>query len=807
MTLPWNLPFDLGGTYQPDGIRYPATKITAAGWWMLATGRRPLMQLKAYDGSVTWQLLGGLAPPYNDPTAPEAAELKTLKGLIPPWKHIQQKGATQDGVTHIDALYDPCEVEMVVECVGKGWASKSKVVRDLIASIDAKEQSELGFFDKANGYWWSNVRWYQGAPSDALDVVHNGQPLSLRLQADDALWRTYDHTSSFGFAYATMAEEFDVDYEDDLGPLWPQYYTGSGEGYAYTHGGMAKWSDDPDRFFLTGTRRVVAGPFRNYETSTDDFAVHVVFDNTPEYSPGKGAANDIWARMGKKHDGTWDGNGIRARVGWGYVKISVFRDYVETVLKQEFELWPPIVNERWTLWCEGRTFSLRRTNGSGEHTVLSVTETGTNSRKGADYRNVGFGMQAGGALITQATPARVRSVWTTSLVEGVMLFQQIEDFDFTTTTGLGENWPLRYSGVNDAYVKANGSAAVWIDNAGTDTQEVVNGPYRNPATGATFVTATDNQVVGMRFVRMQEWSFPSGAGNDLWARMGFNPDGSWNGNGIRLRLENNIMKLSRFNNFVQTVMKTQVFLVPPLPKDKWILIAGYEGNPRLFKVVRNGVTVLSHKEVGTGSALGAAFRGVGFGMQAGGALITQATPGFIGGVWAGDNSTVSQEGFLERVNIGDQPMYDDYTLFGPGMFKIYDGPGSTDFVQFGPLLENQIVFLRTDPRSNTTLVQDLTVVPPSPQALSGFQVAIKRLVSFFTGRSALSNQVLNNFGIKTPQGNLYKYLDGRFSDNSAIPPKSPGNKAKPYYVKVAIDDGNADSSIIACGTPKRRYPL
>lgn len=799
MTLPLQLPFEIGGKFEPDGTRYPASDITAAGWWTFATGRRPLMQLKAYDESITIQLLGGLAPPYNDPTTPEAVELKSLKGLIPPHKHVQQKGATQDGVTHIDALYDPCEVEMTVACVGKGWAGKSKVVRDVIASIDANQQSELGFFDKANGYWWSDVRWFEGAPPDALDVVHNGQPLTLRLQADDALWRTYDHTSSFEFSYVDMDDAFSIDYEDDMGPQWPQYYTGSGRGYAYAGGGLARWSDDPDRFFFTGSRRVVAGPFKDFNADLDDVEVAFQVANTPEFTVGTGAANDAWARMGRLDDGSWDGSGIRGRIGWGFVRLSAFKNYQEVWHRQENVVIPPVAGEHFILRCVGRTYSLVRSSSGGTYTVLSRTESGTNlSFMDGAHRGVGFGMQAGGALITQATPAQVREV----LVDDELL----DTFAFTTTEGLGANWPLRFSGVTDAYVRAVGGSAVWVDNSGTDTQEVVLGPYM-PEPGETFETEDDYQVVGMEFGRMQEWSFPAGAANDLWARMGHNPDGSWNGYGVRLRLENNVMKLSRFNNFSQTVMKTQVFLVPPLPNDKWVLVAGYEGNARLFKVVRNGITAMSHKETGTGSAMGAAYRGVGFGMQAGAALLTQATPGFIRRLWAGDNATVSQSGFLERVNIGDQPMYDDYTLFGPGVFKIYDGPGSTDFVEFGPLLDNQIVFLRTDPRMNTTLVQDLTVVPPSPQALSGFQTAVKRLVSFFSARSAVTDQVLNSFGIRTPQGNLYKYLDGRFSDHAAIPAKSPGNKAKPYFVKVEIDDGNADSMIIASGTPKRRYPL
>ena len=799
MTFPLELPFEIGGKFQPEGVRYPESEITAGGWWTFATGRRPLMQLKAYDRSITFQLLGGLAPPYNDPTTPNAVELKDLKGLIPPHKHIQQKGATQDGVTHIDALYDPCEIKMTVECVGKGWAGKSKVVRDLIASIDANQQSELGFFDKTNGYWWSDVRWFEGAPQDALDVVHNGQALSLRLQADDALWRSYDHTASFSFAYASMTEGFDLDYVDSLGPLWPQHYTGSGAGYAYTQGGLACWQDDPDTFFFTGTRRVVAGPYKDFDADLDDVDVSFQVHNTPEFTVGTGAANDAWARMGRDDDGNWNGDGIRARIGWGFLRISAFKNFQEVWHSQEFVLLPPVAGEEFILRCVGRTYSMIRTSSGGTYTMLTRTETGTNlSFIDGAHRGVGFGMQAGGAFITQATPAEVRQV----RVDGDVL----DSFSYTTSPGLSEDWPLNYSGVNDAFVFANGHAAVWEDNSGTNTQEVVAGPYRSEP-GQTFETEGDFQVVGMEFARMQEWSFPAGAANDLWARMGHNPDGTWDGNGIRLRLENNVARLSRFNNFNHTLMKTQLFLIPPLPGDGWVLVAGYEGDPRLFKVVRNGATMMSHKETGTESMMGPDYRGVGFGFQAGAALQTQATPGFLRNVWAGDNTTVSQSGFLERINIGDQPMYDDYTLFGPGVFKIYDGPESTDFVKFGPLLDNQIVFLRTDPRSNTTLVQDLTVVPPTPQALSGFQHAVQRLVSFFSGRNAWTDQIMNTFGIRTPQGNFYKYLDGRFSENAAIPPKSPGNRAKPYYVKVEIDDGNADSMVIASGTPKRRYPL
>jgi hypothetical protein len=194
-------------------------------------------------------------------------------------------------------------------------------------------------------------------------------------------------------------------------------------------------------------------------------------------------------------------------------------------------------------------------------------------------------------------------------------------------------------------------------------------------------------------------------------------------------------------------------------------------------------------------------------MRAGSGASAQAQPAWIRKVSAGDNGTASAVGFLARTNIGDQPMYDDYTVFGPGTFRFADGPGSADMVEFGPLLPNQIAFIRTDPRKRS--VQDLTVVPPSPQELTTFQEALQKFISFATGNNIppLLQAIQSLFGIRPPQGNMYSLLSGRFSDAAAIPPKSPGNAATPYYVRVEIVGGNADTKIIASGVPQRRWPL
>ena len=57
--------------------------------------------------------------------------------------------------------------------------------------------------------------------------------------------------------------------------------------------------------------------------------------------------------------------------------------------------------------------------------------------------------------------------------------------------------------------------------------------------------------------------------------------------------------------------------VTPFPGDKWTMVCGYTDDPRMFKVQRNGAIVLSYKESGTASMIGADYRGIGFGVRAG----------------------------------------------------------------------------------------------------------------------------------------------------------------------------------------------
>lgn len=779
--------------------RYPSNPITPHGAYYFLRGKKPTMVYRSYDDSMVFYLMGGMSIP-DKVNSPESVQLKEMSGLIPPWTPIEQKGATQDGVTFVDALYDPIDADMTVEVIGKTPERAAQVLRDWIAAWDAKKPGELSFFDQYAGRWWAAVRWTRNPVDKLLGKSFTKQTFNWPFKSADAFWRSYDNVDSFGFTYEDFIEDFGTDNPTDLGTDWPLRYSGVGSGFLRIVDGEAAWRDDQDSIFFTGTRRVVNGPFLGYNTPTDAQDVETLIGTTPEFTVGSGAANDIWLRMGRNPDNTWNGYGVRGRIGWGYTSISVFVNFVEHELERNFELWPPIRGERFFFIVEdgSRRFRLARRNKLGTFTVIATTDTEALSRMDVNHRGVGFGMQAGAAVLTQATPAEIGSVSVNDFV--------LDTFRIEYPTSLGPLWPQSYSGAgtpSDAYCRALTGEAEWQDNSGTKTQSVVAGPVKED--GVTVETTTDNQVIVMEFGSFQEWSLPKGAGNDLWGRMGHNPDGTWNGYGIRGRVENNIIRLSYFTNFVETPMADKDFLVPPKPGEKWKLVIGYRNDPRMIKMFRDSRKVLEHKEVGTGSFMGAAFRGLGFGMQAGAALITQSTPARIRRVTGGDHADVAQVGKLKRVNMGDQVMFDRYTLYGPGTFSIACGPELDDMVSYGPLLPGQVVQLRADPRKRS--VVDLTSVPASPQEAVIYQESYNDVLSFAGANNTppLEGALQSRFGVKPPQGNMYSLLKGRFK--SGVPAMPTAALPRAYTVKVEIAGGDADSRIVAAGTPLRRWPL
>lgn len=550
----------------PAAIQYPAGPISPHGLYHVLKGDEPMVSLLSHNDNVVFWLMGGFA--HADPTRPESVQISRdgLTGLIAPWQTIDQRGATEDGVTFVDALYDPMEVTVTAVVRGRDAAHTRRVARHLIESIDVHQCAELGWMTHELGYWWATVRWFKNPPN-SYSGIPTRQEWPLVLRTDSGFWQSYPDIDQFGFDYADMVDEFGTEYASDLGPNWPQRYDGDGGGYHYVTRGSARWRDDPNDTWVTKSREVINGPYKDFHTATDNQVVEWQLGVMPEWSLGGGGSNDGWARMNRNPDGTWAGDGIRARVSMNSVEVTGFVNY----------------------------------------------------------------------------------------------------------------------------------APVW--------SRVVRG---------------------------------------------------------RLRVHGRLFRP-----------------IIPFIDDRWQLICGYDDDPRMFKVLRDGAPVLTFKEPGTASQISSDHRGVGCGARAGGALITQATPGTLRRFAAGDNAVASQSGFLRRCNAGDQQAYDEYTFYGPAeKFAVANGPGSTEMVEFGPLGVGEIAHIRTDPRRKE--IFDYTNTNPDPIAPALFGAS--------------------------PSDTLYRKLNGRFTAACAIPAKQPGMRVETHMVACSITGGNADSRILAQLTPLRRYP-
>ena len=247
---------------------------------------------------VVW-LMGGHSRP--DPMNPEAVQVESLKGLIAPWEMIDQQGANEDGVTFIDALYGPIEIEMVVNLTARDAKNLRRVRRHFLEALDAKLQSELGWMTHELGYWWAPVRWLRTLIDPEVGAQNHKQRMTLPLRADSGFWQSYPHLDEFGFTYEDVTDSFNTaDYTEaeNLGPDWPQYYIGEGDGYCYSNGQHARWQDDLNLTY--NSQEVVNGPRADFETTTDNQVVSTVLGTFPEWSIPETGANDLWGADGPR---------------------------------------------------------------------------------------------------------------------------------------------------------------------------------------------------------------------------------------------------------------------------------------------------------------------------------------------------------------------------------------------------------------------------------------------------------------------------------------------------------------------------
>jgi hypothetical protein len=405
-------------------VRYPANPITPAGGYHLLADRLPMVAYRSYDDTVVFNMMGGLA--IADPTTPERVELLDIKGLVPPWQNIEQKGASEDGTTYVTSLYDPLEVDITVMARGRNPMFVRKVVRDWIASWDAKQAGTLSWWTQELGYWWAPIQWGKQPNSPLTPTQELRQKFTWSGKAYNAFWRSYDSTDVFAYSYLAATDTFNVDYSgsNNLGPNWTIAYNGIGTGILTSHGTGAIST------LISGASATAQRT--GYVSASDEQIITITLGSMSPWPQDPNTSLDIWARMA--NSGTPGQNGIRLRIGYtksgtgknagalgpSTLKLSYFVGGVETVLKQTTVTIPWQPTDQISLAVGGFSGLLnsyyvqRGTNSSGGTTkvawssLMTVTHSSSDgSLVGPNYRGAGFGMKADGT----ASPPSIVS-WT-----------------------------------------------------------------------------------------------------------------------------------------------------------------------------------------------------------------------------------------------------------------------------------------------------------------------------------------------------------------------------------------------------------
>lgn len=868
---------------------FPGGQITPLGVQILKDGAEPQITYTSPDGELIFYLNGGLAPCMGVTEGVNLAE--GMDGLHPSFSHIDHKGARQNGVTWADTVYDPAEMTMKVTCTAQTPENLKRVIRKWFAAWDPKNPGTLTWTTPGMGEWTCTPRLAKTPPEklERAYATRKQQTFTWFIRNDAAFWTGPDSLSEFSIAFESAVDTFNRPADGTLGPNWHQTYEGVGAGVCTTNNGSAVWSPkDPDTFF-TGTRNVVCGPFKDFSTSTDNQVITFIPDNTPEFTVGTGAANYLWGRMGRNPDGSWDGNGIRAAVGWGFTQIAVFNNFVSTVLIQQFSLVPPIAGEKWKLYCGSDTdpnfYKLVRDDF---FIMCSAHDTDEIANVGPNYRGVGFGLQGGGAILTQATPAAVRQVYSNST--------SLDTFNIVTTNGLGPNWPLYYTGSSTGFVRANNGKAIWVDTApgrtvrnrwlGADEVQTVTlndsptswtltykgtaasgtmqttsslggnasasavqsalealpalavgdvavagpdgGPYAvtfqgdlvntpmapmsGTSDGESYVTvarttvgenqytASDYQAVGVQLGTLFEFPFPDTAYVNIFTRL---DDDDMSPTGVCLQIGPQWVTLLNVVNGNYTQLAWKPLLIAPLWNETWKLVCGTNRNIREFQVLRDGAQILSFTDKAGVTPLGLGQRGSGFGMSSGDGIFRQHIPPSVK-VWRmGDNSGISHDGYLTLTNFGDQDVYPDYIVYGPGTFTFADGPAAEPTIEFGPLTDGQVAFIRTDPGLRG--VYDIST-DAAADTLMGYSEYAQKLLSLTVNNNIqpLLEWFKSEFGVTPQQGNLYSLLEGRFTQ--PIPAASAIGIPETHKIAVKVKGATASTRIVGVIKPQRRWP-
>jgi hypothetical protein len=183
----------------------------------LLAGDESIVTLIAPNGTI-WPLTGGVAP---HPIIDSGVIVEDWKGLMAPFKMIDQVSARQDGATWMDTVWDPLELDFTVRIFGQTPVQYRQVQRGWMDAWDPKLQGKLVWFSRYSGEWFVWLRLLK-EPSEQLKLapaMQTSLALTWTARADIPFWQSFDSTSSLVASNATTLTN-PLGGAHNFAPLW-----------------------------------------------------------------------------------------------------------------------------------------------------------------------------------------------------------------------------------------------------------------------------------------------------------------------------------------------------------------------------------------------------------------------------------------------------------------------------------------------------------------------------------------------------------------------------------------------------------
>jgi hypothetical protein len=166
--------------------------------------------LTADESLVSWvgcdrsrqYLSGGLEP---HAAVDEGTIMQDVKGLMGPFKHLDQQGARQDGADWLDAEWDPSELDFTITIFGQSPAGFRRAQAQWMASWDPKLTGRMVWYSRLSGERWLDLRLLK-EPSDQIKfgpASMTTTTLTWSARADLPFWTGADSTSMLIASSAT----------------------------------------------------------------------------------------------------------------------------------------------------------------------------------------------------------------------------------------------------------------------------------------------------------------------------------------------------------------------------------------------------------------------------------------------------------------------------------------------------------------------------------------------------------------------------------------------------------------------------